>query len=146
MDKRSFITVSILISALAFNPLLATELNTTLTNNTQRQIVSVSNNIASVLHKRGLDEEVAEALSAKLIEDDTLFEAMLNNLMDHYGDISREDVFEELATMALHRQEIDLSVYDHLVSLLSKVKKESLSEQNLQQLKIVSKLNEMVYV
>ena len=146
MDKRSFITVSILVSALAFNPLLATEVNTTLTNSTQRQTASVSNNIASLLYKRGLDEEAAEALSSKMIEDDTLFEAMLNNLMDHYSDINREDIFEELATMALHRQEIDLTVYDHLVSLLSKVKKESLSEQNLQQLKIVSKLNEMVYV
>ena len=127
MDKRSFITVSILVSALAFNPLLATELNTTLTNSTQRQILSVSNHIASVLYKRGLDEEAAEELSSKMIEDDILFEAMLNNLMDHYSDINREDVFEELATMALHRQEIDLSVYDHLVSLLGKVSKETLT-------------------
>ena len=37
MDKRNFISVTLLVSALAFNPLVATELNTKVTSS-QRQI------------------------------------------------------------------------------------------------------------
>ena len=144
MSKQSFMTVTLLVSALAFNPLIATELNTNVTNN-QRQIQTVTGSIASILHHRGLDEDAAYVLSKNLIEDDALFETLLNNLLDNYEDINHEEIYEHLSTAALHRQNIDLRSYDHLVNLVSKVNKRVLTDLELTQLRSVSKLNQMVY-
>jgi len=143
MDRKHFITVSLLVSALAFNPLLATELDLYNTSS-QRQINTISGQVASLLFHRGLDEEVANTLSKELIEDNELFEAMLNNLLNHMTDLSTEEVFEYLSSVALHRQSIDLDSYDHLVHMFSKIKGRSLSRDELRDLSQVSKLNQMI--
>jgi hypothetical protein len=146
MDKRNFISVTLLISALALNPLIATELNI---NNlsTQRQINTVTNSIASLLYNRGLDEDVAHNLSRELVDDkDELFEAMINNIVNIYQDITHEEILEHLSTLALHRQNIDFASYDHLVHMVTKIKSKALSQTELKQLSTVSKLNQMIYV
>ena len=60
MDKRNFVSVTLLVSALAFNPLVAQQLNTNVSSQIQRSTVSSS--IASILHKRGLDEDAAQEI------------------------------------------------------------------------------------
>ena len=143
MDKRNFISVTLLVSALAFNPLVATELNTKVTSS-QRQIQTITDSIANLLHNRGLEEDAAYELSKNFVSDDALFEPMLNHLLDNYSDISEEKLFEYLSTAALHRQAIDLASYDHLVNLLSKINNRTLTEQELKRLSYVSKLNKLV--
>ena len=146
MDKRNFISVTLLISALAFNPLIASELIINKPS-TQRQVNTVSNSIASILYKRGLDADVAHDLSKELVDDnDELLEAMINNIVNIYHDITQEEIFEHLSTLALHRQNIDLSSYDHLVNMVTKIKSKALSQMELKQLSTVSKLNQMIYV
>jgi len=143
MGKRNFIGVTLLVSALAYNPLIATELNTNVTSS-QRQIQTITNSIASLLYNRGLEEDAAYALSKDLIDDDELFETMLNHLLANYSDISKEELLEHFSTAALYRQEIDLASYDHLVNLVSKINNRTLTEQELKRLSSVSKLNQMV--
>jgi len=143
MENRNFLTVTLLVSALAFNPLSAAEINTYETNS-QRQINSVSSNIASILHKRGLDEDVSHAFSQDIVGNEALFTAMLSNLLIHYPDISHEEVFEHLSTAALHRQNIQFDSYDHLVSMASKIQGKVLNEKALDQLRTISKLNRMI--
>jgi predicted nucleotidyltransferase len=143
MDKRNFISVTLLVSALAFNPLVATELNTKVTSS-QRQIQTITDSIANLLHNRGLEEDAAYELSKNFVSDDALFEPMLNHLLDNYSDISEEKLFEYLSTAALHRQAIDLASYDHLVNLVSKINNRTLTEQELKRLSYVSKLNKLV--
>jgi len=145
MSKQNFITVTLLVSALAFNPLAATELNTNVTSS-QRQINSISTAIASVLHNRGLDEDTAYELSKDLIDNDDMFEAMLSNLLNHYPNIEHEEILEHLSTSALYRHSIDLASYDHLVNLVSKVHSRVLTGHELNRLQAVSKLNQMVTV
>lgn len=142
MDKKHFITVSLLLSALAFNPLIANELYLNHASS-QRQINTVSSQIASLLYNRGLDEEVASELSEGLVEDNELFEAMLNNLLNHHPDLTADELFEYLSTMALHRQRIDLTSYDHLVNMLGKLKARALTEEELKGLSHIAKLNQM---
>jgi len=140
MDKHNFISVTLLVSALAFNPLIATELNTNTTS--QRQINSVSSSIAHILHKRGIDEDIAKEISKNLVdEEDELFAAKIDNLVNVYSSLSREEVFEHLSTVALYRQTVDLNSYSHLISMVSKIKGKALNEQSLQQLSRVAKLN-----
>jgi len=143
MENRNFLTVTLLVSALAFNPLSATEINIYETNS-QRQINSVSNTIASILHKRGLDEDVAHAFSQDLVENEAVFSAMLSNFLKHYPDIRQEEVFEHLSTAALHRQNIQFDSYDHLVNMASKIQGKVLNEKALDQLRSISRLNQMI--
>jgi len=143
MENRNFLTVTLLVSALAFNPLSAIEINTYETNS-QRQINSVSSNIASILHKRGLDEDVSHAFSQDLVENEALFTAMLSNFLTHYPEISQEKVFEHLSTAALHRQNIQFDSYDHLVNMASKIQGKVLNEKALDQLRSISRLNQMI--
>jgi hypothetical protein len=74
MGKRNFIGVTLLVSALAYNPLIATELNTNVTSS-QRSIQTITNSIASLLYNRGLEEDTAYALSIDVIDDDELFDS-----------------------------------------------------------------------
>ena len=143
MDKKHFITVSLLLSALAFNPLVANELYLSQISS-QRQANTISSEIASLLYSRGLDEEVALELSEELVEDNEFFEAMLSNLLNHYPDITTEALFAYLSTVALHKQSIDLSSYDHLVNMVSKIKGTILTENELKSLSHISKVNKLL--
>ena len=143
MENQNFLKVTLLISALAFNPLSVIEINTS-NISSQKQINSVSGNIASILHKRGLDEDVSHTFSQDLVEDEALFTAMLHNFLIHYPDISHEEVFEHLSTMALHRQNIQFDSYDHLVHMASKIQRKTLDEKALDQLRSISKLNQII--
>ena len=145
MDKRNIISVTLLVSALAFNPLLANDLNTNTIS--QRQINSVTASIAHILHKRGLDEDVAKEISKNLVdEEDELFATMIHNLVNEYSGLTKEEVFEHLSTVALHRQNIQLDSYAHLLSMVSKIKGKPLSAQSLKQLSRVAKLNKEMYI
>ncbi len=141
MDKRNFISVTLLVSALAFNPLVATEFNTNTTS--QRQINSVTGSIAHILHKRGIDEDMAKEISQNLIDDeDELFAAMINNLVNGYSGLSKEEILEYLSTAALYRQTVDFDSYSHLIHMVSEIKEKPLNEQSLKQLSRVAKLNQ----
>ncbi len=143
MNRKHFITVSLLLSALAFNPLIANELYLDHTSS-QRQINTISSQIASLLYNRGLDEDVAYELSEGLIEDNELFETMINNLLSHHQDLTEDVLFEYLSTAALHRQSIDLTSYDHLVHMLTNIKSKALTEDELKAVNNISKLNQML--
>ncbi len=143
MENQNFLKVTLLISALAFNPLSAIEINTSNTSS-QRQLNSVAGTIASILHQRGLDEDVSHAFAQDLVEDEAAFTAMLSNFLTHYPDIGHEEVFEHLSTMALHRQHIQFDSYDHLVSMASKIQGKVLNARARDQLRSISKLNQII--
>ncbi len=145
MDKRNIISVTLLVSALAFNPLVATKLTTN--TSSQRQINTVSSSLAHILHKRGIDEDMAKEISKNLIdEEDELFVAMINNLVNEYSSLSKEEVYEYLSTAALYRQRVDFDSYSHLINMVSKIKGKALNEESLKQLSRVAKLNKEMYI
>ena len=138
MHRHNFIGVSLLVSILAINPLIATEFQDrvqTRVNNVNQ----VAGSIAAILHKRGLDEDAAEEIADSLVDgDEALLMQMVNNLAMV---LTHEEIFEYLSTVALHRKEIRLDSYDHLVNMASKIKKSSLDKSTLAQLQLVAKLN-----
>jgi len=138
MHRHNFIGVSLLVSILAINPLIATELQ----DRVQTRVNSVnqlSGSIAAILHKRGLDEDAADEIADSLVDGK---EALLTQMVDNLAMVlPHEEIVEHLSTIALHRKEIRLDSYGHLVNMVSQIKKRSLDKNTLGQLNIVAKLN-----
>jgi len=139
MNRHNFIGVTILISVLALNPLLAVEFQ----NNIQTKLKranQLSNTIASILHRRGLDED-----AAKEISDSMMINGNEEDLMQMVENLSlvlpHNEIMEYLSTMALHRKEIRLDSYDHLVSMASKIRKSALDKSTLKHLHAIAKVN-----
>ena len=138
MNRHNFIGVTLLISVLALNPLLAVEFQ----NNIQTKLNQNSNlsyTIASILHKRGLDDDAAKEISDSMIDGNE------EDLMQMVENLSlvlpHNEIMEYLSTMALHRKEIRLDSYDHLVSMASKIRKSALDKSTLKHLHAIAKVN-----
>ena len=143
MDKRNFISVTLLVSALAFNPLLAQQLNANISSQIER--ITVSSSIASILHKRGLDEDAAQEISNKLVdEEDALFALMIENLVNECSSVSKDEILEYLSTAALFRQNVHFDSYAQLVNMVSKIKQKPLNEKTLKQLSAIAKKNALI--
>jgi len=145
MKKHNFITLTLVISGLALNPLIA---NTAVNHVSQTQTTNhtISSSIASILYNRGIDEDAAEEISNNLLaeEDEVLLAMMLQNLEDECNIVSREEVLEYLSTAALHRQNIRFDSYDHLIAMVSKIKQTSLDTKTLQHLRDVANKNSLL--
>ena len=139
MDGRNLISVTLLATALAFNPLLAEH------NIKTKQLVKenrVTSKIASILYKRGLDKEAAKKISENILnEDEELFALMLNNLLHGCDVIESDEIWEYLSRAALHRQNVHLDSYPQLVSMVSKIKQNVLDNKTLEQLNVIAKSN-----
>jgi len=141
MSKENILRITLFVSVLAFNPVVAEILKPTTNIQTQKQ-TRVSTSIASILHKRGLDEDAAEELSQNFVaEDEELFAHMMENLLNGCKRISKEELLTYLSNEALFRKSIDLQSYDQLVAILSKVKQKALDEVTLKELQTVAKQN-----
>jgi hypothetical protein len=146
MDKRNFISVTLLVSALAFNPLVAQQLNANISSQIERN-TTVSSSIASILHNRGLDEDAAQEISNNLIdEEDELFALMIENLVNECISLNKEEVLEYLSTAALYRQDVHFDSYAQLVNMVSKIKQKSLDVKTLKQLSAVAKQNKEIFI
>ena len=144
MDKRNFISVTLLVSALAFNPLVAQQLNTNVSSQIQHSTVSSS--IASILHKRGLDEDAAREISNNLVdEEDELFALLIENLVNECSSLSKDEILEYLSTAALYRQDVHFDSYAQLVNMVYKIKQKPLDEKTLIQLSAIAKQNKEIF-
>lgn len=144
MKKHDFISITLIISGLALSPVMATTVPQTV-EQSQTNINTVSSSVASILHKRGIDEEVAQELSDNLLEEDEeLLALMIQNLENGCNMISREEVLEYLSTAVLHRQNVHFDSYDHLIGMVSNIKQKALDEKTLKELNGVAKKNRLL--
>jgi len=146
MNKQNFITLTLIISGLALNPVMAdAELNRV--SHSQNINHSVASSISSILYNRGLDEDVADELSSSLVnEEDELFLSMMIQTLDEKNIVSREEVLEYLSTAALHKQNIDFKKYDNLTGMVSMIKQQALDTKTLKQLSYIAKINKQLFV
>jgi hypothetical protein len=143
MNKQNLLTLTLIISGLALNPVMADAVVNTVAS-TQTINHSISSSISSLLYNRGLEEETANELAANIVdEEDEIFLAMLLQTLDAKNIVSHNDVLEYLSMAALHKQKIDFKSYDHLVGMVSKIKKSTLDKNTLEQLSYLAKMNKM---
>ena len=146
MNKQNFITLTLIISGLALNPVMADAVLATVSHS-QNINHSVSSSISSLLYNKGLDQDIADEISENLVsEEDEALLAILMQDLDRQNIVSRKEVLEYLSTKALHKQNLDFHSYDHLVGMVSKIKQKSLDSKTLKQLHNIAKSNKQLFV
>jgi len=150
MNKQNFITLTLIISGLAFNPAVAevrADMESAPTQTQTQNRTSVVSGISTVLYNKGLDEDVAEELAENLVEgEDKMYLSLLHQTLDAKNIVSHDDMLAYLANAALHRKKIDLKKYDDLVGMVSKIKQTSLDAHTLKQLSYIAKVNKQLFV
>lgn len=146
MNKQNFISLTLIISGLALNPVMANAVLTTVSYS-QNINDSVSSGISTLLYSRGLDKDAADAISENFVceEDEELLAKLIQDL-DRKNIVSRKEVLEYLSTKALHKQNLDFHSYDHLVGMVSKIKQKSLDSKTLKELHTIVKINKQLFV
>ena len=146
MNKQNLLTLTLIISGLALNPVMADAVvNSTVPTQTINH--SVSSSISSILYNRGLEEEAAEELASGVVdEEDEMFLSMLLQTLDGKNIVSRQEVLEYLSTEALHRRSVDFKTYDNLVGMVAKIKKCALDENTRNQLSYLANINKQLFV
>jgi hypothetical protein len=146
MSKDNILRITLFVSVLAFNPVVAETLKP-ITNIQSQQETRVSTSIANILHKRGLDEDAAEEISQNFVaEDEELFTRMMENLLHGCKSISKDELLAYLSNEALYRKTVSLESYDHLVAMVSKIKQKSLDALTFKELQIIAKQNQQLIV
>jgi len=146
MNKQNFITLTLIISGLALNPVMANAVFTTVSYH-QNINDTVSSSISSLLYSRGLEKDAADEISEAFVreEDEDLVEGLIEDL-EGENIASRKDVLEYLSTKALQKQNVDFHSYDHLVGMVSKITQKSLDSMTLKQLHTIAKSKKALIV
>ena len=145
MNKQNFIRITLFISVLVFNPAIADTLR--IATNIQTNLnINITEEIASTLYKRGLEQKVAKERVEELIKGDAeLFVMMLNNLLYGCDDIAKEEIVKYLSKAALHKQIVTLNSYDQLIDIYSKIKKSTPDEEVREKLSVIAKRNALMF-
>jgi len=131
---------------LVLNPVMAETAHHTVIQNQQFN-QSVVSKVSTILHKRGLDEDVAEEMAAELVsEEDEILLAIMMETLEMQNIVTKNEVLEYLSHSALHKQELDFKSYDHLVGMVSKIKQTSLDSYTLKQLSHLSQIGKQLFV
>ncbi len=146
MHKQNLLTITLIVTGLALNPVMAeSELHTVSKNIKIKH--SVKTNISNLLHNRGLDEDVADVLAENLVsEEDEMLLAMLIENLEVGNIVSKNDVLAYLSNAALYKQKLDFRNYDTLVGMVSKIKQKSLDTYTLKQLSHLATINKQLFV
>jgi len=138
MKKNNFISATLLASALALSPFVVTIVNAS----TQSTMNVTATSIASVLYRRGLNEDSAMKISNKFVdENDVLLFAMISNLECGCSVLSKEEIFNYLSTAALRGESVNLDDYSFLVGMVQNIKKRQLSSETLKELQSIASRN-----
>lgn len=146
MNKQNIITITLIITGLALNPLIAEEVQYTTSHNKNIN-QSITSSIAKILHKRGLDEDVADEMATSFVksEDEILLAMLIQNLETH-DIVTKKEVLEYLSNAALHKQNIDFKSYDHILGMVHKIKQKSLDAETRRYISHIVKINKQLFV
>lgn len=141
MSKENILRITLFVSVLVFNPAVAETLKPNTDIQTQQEF-RVLTSIADILHKRGLDADVAKTLSQNFMaKDEELFTHMMKNLLHGCKSITEDKLLAYMSNEALFRKSLKLESYDQLVGMVSKIQNKSLDPLTLEALQTVAKQN-----
>lgn len=142
MNKQYFITITLIVTGLAFNPAMGKTLEH-MTSQNQTINKSLTSSISTILHNRGLDEEVAKELAENFLDDeeDEMSLAMMMQHLENQNIATKEEVITYLSQAALHKQKLDVTSYDQLIGMVTKIKQKPLDANTREQLSQIAKAN-----
>ena len=141
MSTQNYIRIIFFVSVLVFNPAVADTLQIT-TNIRTRIDTTITQDIASLLYRKGLEEQTAAERAEEITGDDAaMFALMLENLLCGCNRITKDEILDYLATAALHRQHIELNSYDQLIGIYNKIKQSAPDEEARRNLSAVARKN-----
>ncbi|HFQ61072.1 MAG TPA: hypothetical protein ENK39_02070, partial [Epsilonproteobacteria bacterium] len=70
MSKENILRITLFMSVLAFNPVIAEVVKPISNIQSSQQETRVSTSIANILHRRGLDVDAAKKISQEFVADD----------------------------------------------------------------------------
>lgn len=141
MNRQNFISITLIITGLAFNPAMGEGVEQKVSQNlTLNQTIRSS--IADVLQKRGIDEDAAIEMTEQLIDEkDERSLAMLMHYLESQNIVTKEEVLAYLGQSALHKQKLNVRSYDHLLGMVAKIKEKPVDENTRKQLSQIAKFN-----
>jgi len=143
MSKENLLRITLFVSVLAFNSVVAETFTLQKLSQTHKT-KSVKSSIAKILHKRGLDADAAEALSDEMILDEVIFSEMLENVLQGCSEVKEEEVLTYLSKEVLFRKTVRLESYDYLLSMVASIIKKPLEKQALCKLQILASDNKLL--
>jgi len=145
MHKQNFITVTLIITGLALNPVMGETAERRIGFSTVNHH-SVVSSIAKVLHNRGLEEDAAKAIASEFVseEENSLLE-MVICLLENHDIVTREEVLAYLGQAALHKQKLDFKSYDQLIGMVEKIKQNPTEENTRKKLSELAKVTRQLF-
>ncbi|MEA3490490.1 MAG: hypothetical protein U9R27_01170 [Campylobacterota bacterium] len=144
MNKQNIIQITLFVSVLVFNPVVA-DTHRIGTNIQTNLNLNITEEITSLLYKRGLEEKAAKERAEELVEGNAeLFTLMLNNLLYRCNSIAKENIVKYLSLAALHKQSVTLNSYDQLIDIYSKIKKSTPDIDVREKLSAIAKSNTLM--
>lgn len=142
MHKQNFITITLIITGLALNPLMGETVEWRAGYSKVENQSSIVSSIAKILHNRGLEENAAERLASEVVnENESMLLAMMYGLETH-DIMTREEVLAYLSQAALHQQKFDFKSYDQLIGMVEKTKKKPIDDSTRTKLGKLAKVHQ----
>ena len=103
--------------------------------------------VSELLYERGLEKEAATHIASEFIsKEDEVYLSNIIHHLEHHEIVSKEEVLHYLSKAALRKQELDFNKYDHLVGMVSKIKKSPLTQEMKDKLSKIAKINRELFV
>ncbi|MFT7860906.1 MAG: hypothetical protein ABXS93_08210 [Sulfurimonas sp.] len=143
MNKK-IIIFTVLLTNITFAYALPVEVRVTSEISESRKS---SEDIASVsieaLYERGLEKSAAKNKVFNSLQHDTkLSHTMAQNIIKHLDELEYSDIVSHISDAALFGKSVDLSSYEHLISLAQKSRKLKLDQGSLEKLEKISLENQ----
>ena len=140
MTTRKILTLTLLATALTLN---ATALHQQVPTKIQ-QTNSISSQVANTLYRRGIEADRAKELSHSIIDTDEELFLYMVQIFSHDSGIAMNDIYNELAKMALNKKSVDFSSYSFLLKLTQNIKNEHLNATKLKNIEGISIKNQLL--
>lgn len=140
MKNIQILTVTLLASALTLGAVTLP----TAESKTQAKVKSISSTIASILHKRGLEEEASRSIAENFFQNnEELIAFMLENLKQGTTALSEDEILAYISTQALFRKSVELDSYSYLLSMTQQIRQRAPSKETMQELEKIAFQNSL---
>lgn len=141
MTTNKILALTLLATTLILN---ATVVRPKVQNTVKQQTNLITNKIANILYRRGIETDKSKELSQTLVNsDEELFTYMVHTFSQE-SSIALTDIYDELAKIALKKKSADFSSYSFLVKLTQNIKDKHLNGVELKNIESISSTNKLI--